>query len=70
MKPIDRRQFTSFYQNFPGDEKDLETLQEALEYMKTQVNKARDELIDMERKVIVNKKNVREMDLDSIGANQ
>ena len=48
----------------------METLQEALEYMKSQVNKARDELIEMEKKVTISKKNTRDMDLDSVSANQ
>ncbi len=50
-KPLDRRQFLQFYTPFASDDNDIDTLQEALEFIKSQVQSARDELVDQERKV-------------------
>ncbi len=49
-KPIDRRQYAQFYTQFPNDEKDLEALQDALEFIRNQVQAAREELIEIDKK--------------------
>lgn len=64
-KPVDRRQYAQFYTQFPNDDKDLETLQEALEFIKNQVNSAREELIEIDKKASQSRKAARDMDLDN-----
>eukprot|EP00347_Sterkiella_histriomuscorum_P000903 403374081 len=64
-KPLDRRQFLQFYGPFPSDDKDIDTIQEALDFIRSQVQQAREELVEYEKKVSVNRKQARDLDLDS-----
>jgi hypothetical protein len=66
MKPLDRGQYVQFLTEFPSDKADYEKLRECLEYMRHQVKIKQDELIQAERDIAINKRLLRDADMDTL----
>ena len=68
-KNIDRRQFVQYLLNFPNDQSDIEKLSECLEYIKSQQNDRRKEIMDLEKLLLKERKLLRDADPDNIHVN-
>ena len=68
-KNIDRRQFVQYLLNFPTDQGDIEKLSECLEYIKSQQNDRRKEIMDLEKLLLKERKLLRDADPENIHVN-
>ena len=66
MKPIDRRQFVQFLSVFPNDKQHIEKLMECLDYVKYQVSLKREELVQLEKDLLISKKQFKEADTENM----
>ena len=66
VKPIDRRQFVQFLSVFPNDKQHVEKLMECLDYVKYQVSLKREELVQLEKDLLISKKQFKEADTENM----